>query len=173
VNQFKQMNAYNTIVQAHENPHYVDRTTKDTIFHALSRVKNNDILQYLGHFVPRGINLNRHNRDGHHPLTAFICNEEVRADETGASMSKYIDSLIWKDSKRRIRNDINVDMMNRRGATALYEAAIRAQSDSVRSLIEAGANVNARLSTRCYCGLTFLKRSLTLNRRRSEKTERS
>jgi hypothetical protein len=37
-------------------------------------------------------------------------------------------------------------MMNRRGATAVYEAAIRAQSDAVQRLIEAGANVNARLS---------------------------
>jgi hypothetical protein len=36
-------------------------------------------------------------------------------------------------------------MRNREGATALYYAAIRARPDSVRSLIEAGANVNARL----------------------------
>ena len=61
-------------------------------------------------------------------------------------MAKYIDILLWKGGKHGDRNDINVNMMSRNGATALHEAAIQAQSDTVRSLIEAGANVNARLS---------------------------
>jgi hypothetical protein len=150
----KQMNAYNTIVKAHKNPHYVDSTTKDTVLHALSRVnvqsrgimQKNDIIQDLLQFVTRDVNLNRHNRDGHHPLAAFICNQDFRGSETRATMAKYIDILLWKGGKHGDRNDINVNMMNRAGATALYEAATQAQSDSVRSLIEAGANVNARLS---------------------------
>jgi ankyrin repeat protein len=162
----KQMNAYNTIVKAHKNPHYVDSTTKDTVLHALSRVnvqsrgimQKNDIIQDLLQFVTRGVNLNRHNRDGHHPLAAFICNQGFRGSETGATMAKYIDILLWKGGKHGDRNDINVNMMNRDGATALYEAAIQAQSDSVRSLIEAGANVNARLSKTDPIHLPLIRR---------------
>ena len=60
-------------------------------------------------------------------------------------MSKYLDALLWKDARRRVPNKINVNMKNREGATALYYAAVRARPDSVRSLIEAGANVNARI----------------------------
>jgi ankyrin repeat protein len=50
-------------------------------------------------------------------------------------------------------NKINVDMMNRRGATALHEAACRGQWECVKLLIEAGANVNARLSMTSLCHL--------------------
>jgi ankyrin repeat protein len=150
----KQMNAYNTIVKAHKNPHYIDSKTKDTVLHALSRVnvqsrgamQKNDIIQDLRQFVTRGVNLNRHNRDGHHPLAAFICNQDFRGSETGATMAKYIDILLWKGGKHGDCNDINVNMMTRSGSTALCEAAVQAQSDTVRSLIEAGANANARLS---------------------------
>jgi ankyrin repeat protein len=153
-NLLKQMNAYNTWVEAHKNPHYIDSITKDTVMHALSRVnvqsrgvmQKNDIIQDLRQFVTKGVNLNWHNRDGHHPLAAFICNQDFRGSETGATMAKYIDILLWKGGKHGDRNDINVNMMSRNGATALHEAAIQAQSDTVRSLIEAGANVNARLS---------------------------
>jgi ankyrin repeat protein len=60
-------------------------------------------------------------------------------------MSKYLDALLWKNSKERNSNNINVNMKDREGATALYCAAIRGRPDSTRSLIEAGANVNARL----------------------------
>jgi ankyrin repeat protein len=144
-----------TIKNACEDPYSFDKKTKDTILHWLSEnaqsignLQMNDIIQGLQDIVAQGVNLNWHNRDGHHPLSAFICNQKLRGSETGATLAKYIESLLWKDGKHGDRNFINVDMMNRRGATALYEAAIRAQSHSVRSLIEAGANVNARLSRR-------------------------
>lgn len=101
------------------------------------------------------VNLNWHNRDGHHPMSAFICNQNLRGNETGATLAKYIEYLLWKDDKHRDRNFINVDMMNRRGATALYEAAIRAQSLSVHSLIEAGANVNACLRSVIFLQFRF------------------
>jgi hypothetical protein len=154
IKQLKQMNAYNTIVKAHENPRYMDSTTKDTVLHALSRVivpsrgvmQRNDIIQDLRQFVARGVNLNWHNRDGHHPLAAFICNQDFRGSETGATMAKYIDIVLGKGAKHDDGNDINVNMMTRSGSTALCEAAMQAQSDPVRSLIEAGANVNARFS---------------------------
>jgi len=41
-------------------------------------------------------------------------------------------------------------MRNREGASTLYYAAVRARPDSVRSLIDAGANVNARLEINGY-----------------------
>ena len=153
-NFLKQMNVPKILIEAHHNPHYVDNTTKDTILHALSRVsvlsigvmQKNNIIQDLRQFVAKGVNLNRHNRDGHHPLAAFICNQDFRGSETGATMAKYIDILLWKGGKHGDHNDINVNMMSRNGATALHEAAIQAQSDTVRSLIEAGANVNARFN---------------------------
>jgi ankyrin repeat protein len=148
-NVLRQMDARNIlIVEAQNNPHYVDGTTKDTILHALSIVsmQSHEIFRYLQEFVSKDVNLNRHNRDGHHPLAAFICNQSFRGSETGATMAKYIDILLWKGGKHGDRSDINVNMMSRNGATALYEAAVQAQLDTVRSLIEAGANVNARIS---------------------------
>jgi ankyrin repeat protein len=136
--------------------------TKDGALHALSRVnvedeeavaQEIDIMQCLKDFVSKEVNLNRHNRDGDHPLSAFIRNRDQRREdqgnETGPTTAKFLEVLLWKTSKRGTLNDlndINVDMMNRRGATALYEAATLAQPESVRSLIEAGANVHARLS---------------------------
>ncbi len=148
-NVLRQMNARNIlIVEAQNNPHYVDGTTKDTVLHALSIVsmQHHEIMRYLRQFVLGDVNLNRHNCEGHHPLLAFICNQSFRVSETGATMAKYIDILLWKGGKHGDLTDINVNMMSRNGTTALYEAAIRAQSDAVRSLIEAGANVNARRS---------------------------
>ncbi len=142
----------------------MDNKTKDTIIHALSRVneksKDNvqgqDIIEYLRLFVEQGEKFNWHNRDGHHPLSALVCNQ---------TLARYIDHLLWKDPSRRVRNDINVDMMNRRGATALYEAATRAQLDCVQSLIEAKANVNFHLGTcdRLFF-LPFGQGSLIINR---------
>jgi hypothetical protein len=151
-NILKQMSAYNTLINAHHNSHYVDMETKDTVLHALSRVrvdgvmKRSDIMNDLQIFVSKGVNLNLHNRDGHHPLAAFICNQDFRGSETGATLAKYIEILVWKDGKYVDRNDININVMTRNGTTALYEAAVRAQVDCVRALIEAGANVNARIS---------------------------
>jgi hypothetical protein len=149
----KWSNPFDAILKAHENPHSTDMITKDTVLHALSKVnvqtkgsmRSSDIINYLRSFVSKGVNLNWHNADGQTPLTAFICNKYFRGSETGATLAKYIDAL-WKDDGHVIHNDINVDMMNRRGATALYEAAVQALSDPVRSLLEAGANPNARLS---------------------------
>lgn len=64
--------------------------------------------------------------------------------ETGATMSKYLDTILGKDLEERLRNKVKVNMKDREGATALHSAAILGRPDSVRSLIEAGANVNAR-----------------------------
>lgn len=160
-------NPYDPIIQAYGNPHTFDRKTKDTIFHALSRVnvesrgsiQSSDMIKYLQDFVTKGVSRNWHNAEGQTPLTAFIYNKDLRGSETGATMATYIDVILWKDCEPFQHNEINVDMMNRRGATALYEAAIRGQAHSVRSLIEAGANVNARLSRpdtiRPYLWCTF------------------
>lgn len=158
----KQEMAYTTIAEARNDTNYVHRMTKDGALHALSRVNVEDeeaiaqkinIMDHLKYFVSKGVNLNHHNRDGDHPLSAFICNQDQRREdqgiEAGPTTAKFLEVLLWKTSKRGTLSDlnnINVDMMNRRGATALYEAATRAQPESVRSLIEAGANVNARLS---------------------------
>lgn len=60
-------------------------------------------------------------------------------------MSKYLDLILWKNIKEHLHNNINVDMKDREGATALHCAAVRGRPDPTRSLIEAGANVNARL----------------------------
>jgi ankyrin repeat protein len=136
------------IFEASHNPHFVDERTQDTVLHALSIVRrpSHEIIRYLREFVVKGVNLNQHNRDGHHPLAAFIRNQSLRGSETGATMAKYIDILLQKDGKHSDCREINVNMMSRDGRTALYEAAVRAQSDTVRSLIEAGANVNTRMS---------------------------
>jgi ankyrin repeat protein len=162
ISEWKQK-TYDIMIMAHHNPHYVDSTTKDTILHALSRVsvqsgvmQENDIIQYLRQLVTEGVNLNRHNREGHHPLAAFICNQDFQESERGATVAKYIDILLGKGGENGGRNDINIDMMSRNGATALYEAAIQAQLETVRSLIKAGANVNARLSRLYPCTYQLL-----------------
>lgn len=142
----KQIQAQAIIAKAHLQPRYIDPETGDNVVHALSRLKSrNNILLYLECFVPRGVDLNLHNREGQHPLLSFICDRWWEESETGATISKYLDALLWKNIKERNRNNINVNMKDREGATALYCAAIRGQPDSIRSLIEAGASVNARL----------------------------
>jgi hypothetical protein len=142
----KQIQAQAIIAKAHQQPRYIDPETGDNVVHALSRLKSrNDILLYLECFIPRGVDLNLHNRQGQHPLLSFICDRSWEESETGATISKYLDALLWKNSKERISNNINVNMKDRNGATALYCAAIHGRPDSIRSLIEAGANVNARL----------------------------
>jgi ankyrin repeat protein len=147
-------NIYDPIIQAYKNPESFNRKTKDTILHVLSRVnvelsgsiKSSDVIKYIRDFVANGANRNWHNAEGQTPLTAFVSNKDSRGSETGATMTKYLEVLLSKKSESVQHNEFNIDMMNRRGATALYEAAIRGQAHSVRSLIEAGANVNARLS---------------------------
>lgn len=133
------------------DPSYVDSDTGDNVLHALAKIKipeRGALLTKIREYVLKGVDLNLHNRERESPLAAFIKERPFLGkenDETGATMSKYLDALLWKDARQRIPNKINVNMRNREGATALYYAAIRARPDSVRSLIEAGANVNARL----------------------------
>jgi len=98
--------------------------------------------------VLKDVNLNLQNSQKICPLTAFIRERPfngVDADETGAILSMYLDALLWKDPRQRIPNRININARDGEGATALYHAAVRGRPDSVRSLVEAGANVNARI----------------------------
>jgi hypothetical protein len=142
----KQIDAHKIIEKALHHPRYVDPETGDNVVHAFSRLKSsNDILLYLQCFIPRDVDLNLHNREGKHPLMSFICDRPWEEGETGATMSKYLDAILWKTPKERISNKINVNMKDRDGVTALHSAAIRGRPDSARSLIDAGANVNARL----------------------------
>jgi len=59
-------------------------------------------------------------------------------------MGKYLDCILGRDIEERLRNKVRVDIKDREGVTALASASILGRTDSVRSLIEAGANVNAR-----------------------------
>jgi hypothetical protein len=165
----KQIKSQEVVHQARRHPAYVDAETGDNALHALSKLKaSNDILLQLEHFSSRdtrvdlhkreghqillnleyflskGIDLNLHNRDGSHPLKSYICDRPPEENETGATISKYLDTLLWKDCSGRVSNDINVNMKDREGAIALHNAAARGRPDAVRSLIAAGANVNAR-----------------------------
>ena len=165
----KQIKAQEVVLEARRNPAYVDPETGDNVLHALSRLKSsNDTLLWLEHFysrdnnaglykregnqillnikyfIQKGINLNLYNREGSHPLKSFICDRPSEENETGATRSKYLDAILWKDCMERVSNDVNVNMKDREGATALHSAAVLGRPDSVRSLITAGANVNAR-----------------------------
>lgn len=156
-NEERQKRAWEILNRASTAPSYVDPETGDNALHALARLRFSQtgfhmkILSEIRNFVSKdGADLNLHNRERDSPIAAFICEEHfrgIKGDETGATMSKYLDALLWKDPLRRIPNKINVNMRNREGATALYYAAVRGRPDSVRSLIEAGANVNATLGT--------------------------
>lgn len=165
----KQIKSQEVVLEARRNPGYVDPQTGDNVLHALARLKSsndtllrlehfnsrdnnsslykregNQILLNIEYFIQRGIDLNLHNKEGSHPLKSFICDRPAEETETGATKSKYIDAILWKDCMERVSNDINVNMKNREGDTALHCAAVRGRPDSVRSLIAAGANVNAR-----------------------------
>lgn len=164
----KQNKAQNIIARARRQPSYVDTESCENVVHALSRIdasskvlsnvehlrstrsaqdrphrEGNYMLLNLEYFIAKGVDLNAHNREGSHPLKSFICDRPWDENETGATMSKYLDTILWKDQSSRTRNEVNVDMKDREGLTALYHAAVRGRPDSVRSLIEAGANVNA------------------------------
>jgi hypothetical protein len=165
----KQIKSQNVVLEARNNLTHVDPETGDNVLHALSRLKSgNDILLRLEHFnpsdknidshnregnqillnleyfVPRGVDLNLHNLEGSHPLKSFIIDRPLGENETGATISKYLDKILWKDAMERVRNKVNVNMKDREGATALHCAAVHGRPDAVRSLIAAGANVNAR-----------------------------
>jgi hypothetical protein len=169
-------------------PSYIHPETGDNILHALARLRlqeSTDLISRIRQFASEDVDLNLRNCDEDGPLSAFT--QELRnwdeddplsaftqeppddlltRDETGATISKYLDALLWKDPQKRIPNKINVNMRNREGATPLYYAAIRARPDSVRSLIEAGANVNARLGTLQPVHLSLWYQVLTCNRNR-------
>lgn len=151
VRQERQTRAYEILGRASDEPSYVDPDTGDNILHALSRLclsESNSVLSNVQDYVAKDVDLNVHNRDKASPLVAFIRERPPlrnKDDETGATMSKYLDALLWKDARLRIPNKINVNMKNCDGATALYYAAVLGRPDSARSLIEAGANVNARI----------------------------
>ena len=152
----RQKKAWDILRLASAEPSYVDPETGDNALHALSCVRfpqtgsHMKILSSLRAFVSQDVvDLNLQNREQESPLTSIICHRPVHGienDETGATMSKYLDALLWKNALKRTPNKINVNMQNRKGATALYYAATLGRPDSVRSLIEAGANVNVRLS---------------------------
>ena len=153
VTQQRQQKAWDILGRASVEPSYIDPDTGDNVLHALARLKldkSGVLLSKIQKFVKKEIDLNLPNQDRDSPLASFISERPFLGkyeDETGAMMSKYLDALLWKDARHRIPNRINVNMRNHEQATALYYAAIRARADSVRSLIEAGANVNARLGT--------------------------
>lgn len=133
-------------------PSYVDPETGDNIWHALAKLAlpRNKMLCRIQNFLSEDVDLNLPNKAGEYPLIAFIQNRpsfKPEDDETEAQRSEYLETLMWKDPRAEtlIPNQINVNIRDRSGATALYHAAIRGLSDTVRSLIEAGANVNARL----------------------------
>jgi Ankyrin repeat len=173
----KQIKAQDIVLEARYRPSYIDHETGDNAVHALSRLEStNDVLLRLEHFtlkdsqnlhnregnyillnleyfIARGIDLNLLNLEGSHPLRSFIRERPGKGKETGATMSKYLDTILGKDLEERLRNKVKVNMKDREGATALHSAAILGRPDSVRSLIEAGACVNARSGM-------FLSRSL-------------
>lgn len=167
--QVKKIQSQDVVLEARNNPAYVDPESGDNVLHALARLKSsNDILLRLEHFnaketnvdlhkregnqillnleciIPRGVDLNLHNREGSHPLRSFICDRPAEENEMGATISKYLDRILWKDSTERVSTHVNVNMKDREGATALHNAAVCGRPDAVRSLLEAGANANAR-----------------------------
>ena len=164
--QVKQIKAQNILLEARRRPTYVDPTSNDNVLHALSRLKSsndtllnlehfmsttphhpregNHIFTNLNYFIPLNVDLNLHNRHGNFPLKAFICERPWEDAETGATLCKYLDTILWKDARARVPNHVNVNMKDREGATALHAAAVRGRPDSVRSLVEAGGCVNAR-----------------------------
>ncbi|KAH8672774.1 hypothetical protein BGZ60DRAFT_485198 [Tricladium varicosporioides] len=165
----EQIKSQTIVVGARRQPSYVDHESGDNVIHALSRLKpNSEVLQHLEkpkandparnlynresnyillnleYFISRGADLNLHNRKGSYPLKSIICDRPPEENETGATLSKFLDAILWKDHSNRVKNHVIVNMKDRDGATALHYAAMRGRPDSVRSLIEAGANVNAR-----------------------------
>ncbi|KAL2069053.1 hypothetical protein VTL71DRAFT_15391 [Oculimacula yallundae] len=166
IEEVKQIKAHTIVVEARHQPNYVDTETGDNVFHALSRIdsssrvffnmdhlnsdqdkpnrEGNYILLNLEYFISKGVDLNLYNRHGSSPLKSFICDRPLNMQETGATMSKYLDMILWKDQATRTKNRVKVNMKDRQGLTALYYAAVAGRPDSVRSLIEAGANVNVR-----------------------------
>lgn len=180
----KQSKAQNVIVRARHQPSYVDTESGENVLHALSRIdssskvlsntdhlrsnrpaqekpnrEGNYMLLNLERFISKGADLNAHNREGSSPLKSFICDRPWDENETGATMSKYLDMILWKDQSSRTKNRVSVDMKDREGLTALYHAAARGRPDSVRSLIEAGANVNAYSSMSLFSQQLFAIRS--------------
>jgi ankyrin repeat protein len=149
--QDKQKKAWEIYGHATADPSYTDPETGENVLHALSQLRLSGptyLRTKIQKFVLKGVDLNLQNSRRDYPLTAFIRERPfsgVDSDESGAMMSKYLDALLWKHAKERVPNKININVRNGDGTTALYYAAVLGRPDSVRSLIEAGANVNARI----------------------------
>ena len=145
--QIRQNKAWEILGRAKMQPLWVDPDTGENPLHALARLKHADILHYIQKFISKEVDLNLQSHDRCSPLTAFVRDrpwQGVEDDETGAILAKYLDALLWKDV-HHVHHMINVNLKDENGATALYHAAIRGRPDSVRSLIYAGANVNATI----------------------------
>jgi hypothetical protein len=146
-------------------PSYVDPETGDNAWHALSRLSidalpRGELLSQIRLFLNADVDLNLPNKEEEYPLVAFICGRPSLTrshEETGAQRSKYLETLMWKDPRAhgRIPNPININIRDRSGASALYYAALSGQPESVKSLIERGANVNVRLSKPPYLLLSL------------------
>lgn len=140
--------AWEILYQAKSDGSYIHSETGDSVLHALSRVPMlpSELLFKLQKFIAiHSVDLNLPNHEGSTPLTAFIIERPINdstVNETGPILSGYLDALIWKDRHRRIRNKININMKDKHGKTALYYAATKGRLESVRSLIDGGANVN-------------------------------
>lgn len=144
----------------------MDPETGDNPWHALSRLSvdvlpRDELLRKIQLFLSLGVDLNLPNKEGEYPLVAFIRGRpslKRTDDETGAQRSKYLEFLIWKDPRAlgRVPNLINVNIRDKYGASALYYAALLGQPECVKSLIERGANVNARLGRPLLFHLPFI-----------------
>ncbi|KAH8599848.1 hypothetical protein B0O99DRAFT_611223 [Bisporella sp. PMI_857] len=150
-NHVKQDKAWRILEESRRDPSYIDPESGNGILHALSFIRPHDrpLVSMIRDFaLNEEVDLNLRNRQSEFPLGSFVRQRPflgVESGETGATMSKYLDALLWKDYRYRVPNKINVNVRNNIGATALYYAAVLGRPDSVRSLIEAGGNVNARL----------------------------
>ncbi|KAH8647062.1 hypothetical protein BGZ60DRAFT_438046 [Tricladium varicosporioides] len=150
-NTIKQQLAMQVAHYASNDPSYIHPTTGDNILHALARFRLPDPAIHatsIRHFASLDVDLNRRNEDYDVPLSVLTKEppiQEAAEEETGATISKYIDAILWVDPQKRVPSQANVNMRDREGLTPLYYSAMNARPDSVRSLIEAGANVNARL----------------------------
>jgi ankyrin repeat protein len=151
----RQQKAWEVLGHATHDPGYVDPSTGDNALLALAQVKldgkvpgKGSLLPQIRQYIKADVDLNHSNHAKEPALVAMIRERPwlgIDKEETGATMSMYLDALLWKDPEKKVRNKINVNLKNREGATALYYAATFARPDSVRSLIEAGANVNTFL----------------------------
>jgi len=148
-----QQRSWTIIVHATMDPGYVDPETGDSVLHALSKLTQDalprhELLSKLRLFVSADVDLNLPNKAMEYPLVALLRSRrrlESGHDETGAQKSKYLETLIWMDPRATVPNRINVNIQDGARLSALYHAALMGQPESVKSLIDGGANVNGRI----------------------------